>query len=111
MKRKLQMAALAVLTAGLVGGVYAAHHEERDETAGVLSARISLTQAIAAAEQHTGGKASRAEIERHDGKWLYEVEVVSGGKTAEVAVDATDGKVISMQADRPDGADEDDADD
>ncbi len=71
-------------------------------------AKVSLTQAIAVAEQRTGGKASKAEYEKTQGGWVYDVEVVNGTDVSDVRVDANAGTVISSVADQADRHDEHD---
>jgi uncharacterized membrane protein YkoI len=72
------------------------------EASAVVSAKIDMSQAIASAESAAGGKASRAEFEKHHGIYTYDIEVVSAKKTVDVRVDATTGKVISQQDDKAD---------
>jgi len=55
---------------------------------------VSLTQAIAAAEKQTGGRAVEAELERDHGNTYYEVKVVKDGWRNKVYVDAMDGRVL-----------------
>ena len=75
----------------------------RENDAALLSnAKISLTQAIAAAEQHAQGKAVRAELEDENGTLVYGVEVASGTRTTDVKVDINNGKILSAQADQAD---------
>lgn len=107
MKRKLYLATLAALSAAAIGSAYAAHPVDNDALA-VEAAKISLTEAIAAAEQHAGGKASRAEYERHKGQWVFDVEVVKGKKVLDVKVDSASGKVIAAEEDRADHDDDHD---
>ena len=105
MKRKL---ILSVLVAASVGSAYAGESGENDGAA-LAQTKISLTQAIAAAEQHANGRAIRAELEDENGTIVYGVEVLSGAKATDVKVDVRDGKILSAQADtvdRGDGADE-----
>ena len=68
----------------------------------VANNKVSLTQAIAAAEQHANGKASKAEYEQTKAGWAYDVEVISGAKVFDVKVDATQGTVISSAEDQID---------
>lgn len=98
MKHKIVLAAIASLAAASIGGVYAAQPEEHDAAA-LAQAKISLTQAIASAERHAGGKAVRAELEDENGKIVYGVEVIAGANVTDVKVDVDDGKVLSAQAD------------
>lgn len=107
MKRSAYLTALAVLSSTAIGSVYAAKTIENDALA-IESAKIGLTQAVTAAEQHVGGKASRAEFEKHKGLWVFDVEVVNGKKVMDVKVDSMNGKVIAATEDR---ADQDDAHD
>ena len=96
----------AVLATGGVAA-YAANAVQNDATA-ITQAKISLTQAITAAEQHAGGKASKAEFEKTKMGWAYDVEVVNGAKVFDVKVDADKGTVISSAEDKADQDDEHD---
>ena len=82
MKRFHIGAMAATCAAVLVSiGVYAATNtESQNDATAVAQATVSLTQAIATAEQHAHGKASKAEYERASkpGQWVYDVEVVAG---------------------------------
>lgn len=104
MKRTTQLTLLAVAlaTAGATAA-FAAKSSENDALA-IGQAKITLTQAIAAAEQQVGGKATKAEFE-HDKQrgWSYGVEVVNGAKVYDVKVDALAGTVIASTEDKIDG--------
>jgi uncharacterized membrane protein YkoI len=92
-------------------GVYAAANSSENDALAISSAKIDLTKAVAAAEQHVGGKASKAEYERHKGQGVYEIEVVKDKQVMDVKVDASTGSVISAKEDRADkGKDDDDKD-
>jgi uncharacterized membrane protein YkoI len=110
MKRTtLTMALCSVAALSAASVTYAAKEKAADNDAVALSsAKISLVDAIKAAEQHVGGKAAKAEYEKHKGQWVFDVEVVSGKKVMDVAVDAGSGKVLSAVEDKDD---EDDAHD
>lgn len=107
MKRKIYLTALAALSAIAIGSAYAAKAMENDALA-IEAAKIGLTQAVTAAEQHVGGKASRAEFEKHKGQWVFDVEVVNGKKVMDVKVDPANGKVIAASEDKADRDDEHD---
>ena len=77
----------------------------------ITKAKIPLTQAVAVAEQHAKGKASRAEYENSKQGRVYDVEVMSGQKVFYVRVDADKGTVISSAADKPVRGDERDEQD
>lgn len=107
MNRAIIAAAILALGAGT-----AAYAKDRgnDAISDLAQARITLAQAVAAAEQHAGGRATKAELEHRKGGTAFEVEVVKGGAVSNVIVDATDGKVLAAKADREDhdGEHEDD---
>lgn len=110
MKRKPYLAALAALSAAAIGTAFAAKPMENDAMA-ISHAKISLAQAVAAAEQHANGKASKAEYESTKAGRAYDVEVVSGNKVFDVKVDAEKGTVLAStedKADHDDGHDETD---
>jgi uncharacterized membrane protein YkoI len=108
MKRKLLIPAVAAaLSAFAIGGSYAANSPENDALA-IAGAKIDLGKAVAAAEQHVGGKASKAEYERHKGQWVYDIEVVKDKKVMDVKVDASSGSVISATEDKADKDDDGD---
>ena len=110
MKRKLLVPAAAAALAALVAGAGYAANGENDALA-IAGAKIDLAKAVAAAEQHVGGKASKGEYERHKGQGVYEIEVVKDKQVMDVKVDATSGSVISAKEDRADkGKDDDDKD-
>ena len=105
MKRKVFLAALVALSAAAIGGAYAASSTENDALA-IAGAKIGLTQAVSAAEQHVGGKASRAEYERHKGQWVFDVEVVKDKRVMDVKVDPTSGMVTAAVEDKTDHDDD-----
>lgn len=99
MKSKLhQTAAVAVLFLAAAGGALA---EESDEL-GIATAKISLTEAVTAAEQHLGGKAASAELKREKDAWVFEVDVVTGNEVKDVVIDPTTGEVLAVHAETDD---------
>lgn len=108
MKRTLVIPAVLIASTTLLGGVAVARQNgaaPNDAIADAASAKVNLTQAIAVAEQHAGGTATKAELEHERGVLAYEVEVVSGQKVTEVKVAANDGTVLASEADENDGQD------
>lgn len=101
MKHTKIIIAATALALGAGTAVYA-KGRVNDAVADLALAKISLSQAVAAAEQHAGGQATRAELEHYKGKTAFEVEVVKAGHVSMVTVDATDGKVLAAKADRDD---------
>ena len=99
MNRLIKLSVLSVLSAAAIGSAFAAKSLENDALA-VMAAKISITQAITAAEQHVGGKASRAEYERAKGQYVFDIEVVKDKKVMDVKVDPTSGKVMAAVEDK-----------
>ncbi len=99
MKRKYNLMAFAFISVAAIASAYAAISPDNDALS-IESAKVSLTQAVSAAEQHVGGKAARAEYEHHKGKWVFYVEVVKGNQVMDVKVDPTSGKVVSATDDK-----------
>lgn len=91
---------VALVVAGTTATAFAAGAE--NDALAAANARVSLTQAITAAEQHAAGKATKAEFEYGQQGPIYEVEVVSGSKVFDVRVDADKGAVISSREDKLD---------
>lgn len=115
MNRKISIPAL-ILAAGVAtaGGLaYAkASGGENDAVADLAKAKVTLAQAAAAAESHSGGRATRAELEGEKGTTVYQVEVVTAdNKVFDVRVDAADGKVLSSKADKADSSQHEESDD
>ncbi|OWQ82916.1 peptidase M4 [Roseateles aquatilis] len=113
MNRYVKYGVVAVaVSAGAIGaGAWAAREDggpraggkEENDALGVVQAKVSLTQAVAIAEQHFGGKASRAEYERTRQGVAYDIEVVTGDKVFDVRVDADKGAILSSAPDGRDG--------
>ncbi len=103
-KKTLFFGTLAASTIVASSLVYASRdvNEEHNDAAALAQAKISLTQAIAAAEQKVSGKAVRAELEDENGTLVYGVEVVNGAKSTDVKVDIATGGILSAQADQAD---------
>jgi uncharacterized membrane protein YkoI len=126
MKRKtiaLIAAGLAVTGAGGAGLAYAAASEPGEQAEGregpggeddqqearvLAGARISLAQAVQAAEARTGMKASEAGIDDESGQPLFEVTVGQGQQEQTVLVDTQTGQVAQVRADTEEGEQDDD---
>jgi uncharacterized membrane protein YkoI len=97
------MAALA-LAAGQAGAQAAA--PAKHETAAQLKAEAKVTEKAARATalaQVPGGKVSKHELERENGKLLYSYDIATKGKTGidEVQIDAITGTVLSNKHETP----------
>ena len=104
MLRNTKIAILAIVLASAGAGAYAAKNTENDALS-ITQAKIPMTQAITAAEQHTNGRAARAEYEQTKAGWAYDIEVVAGAKVFDVRIDADKGTVISSVEDKGDADD------
>ncbi len=100
-----QAAAIVALSVAAFGGAFAANSADNDAL-GIADAKTSLTQAVTTAEQHVGGKASRAEYERQQDQWVFDVEVVNGNKVMDVKVDPASGQVLAATEDKADHEEE-----
>lgn len=112
MKSKITIPALLV-AAGIAtaGGLAFAKTSggENDAIADLAKAKITLVQAVSAAEAQAGGKATKAELEGERGTLVFDVEVVTAdNKVFDVKVDAADGKVLSSKLDQADRGEKDD---
>jgi len=72
---------------------------------------IGEQQAIEAAQSAAPGQVEDIERENEDGWVFYEVELEDGKTEYDVIVDASDGAVVSVEADDDDNDDNDDDDD
>lgn len=109
MKRSLSLIAITLLSTTAICSSYAADVEKNDALA-ITTTKISLAQAVDAAEQHVAGKASRAELEKHKDQLVFDIEVVSGNKVMDVKVDPENGKVLAAEEDKADHDQEHDED-
>jgi uncharacterized membrane protein YkoI len=98
-KRALMVGTLVAFATGMTVASAAPGRGEHDRAPiDVSKATVTMSQAIATAEQQAGGKATRAKLENETGKLLYEIKVAGKDKTTEVKVDAQDGKVLASGA-------------
>jgi uncharacterized membrane protein YkoI len=116
MNRKAFLAATLLSAAALSGTAIAATpapeentnwrqtHEavSRDYEQLVHQPKISMGHAVSVAERHAEGKAVKAELEREQGKSVFEVQVLKGDKLSTVFVDPHSGKVLTAMVDQPD---------
>jgi len=82
-------------TMGLVGGC-AMHHESKRDL--LTQANVSLIEAVRTAEANViNAKTVEAELEREDGRTVYEVEMIdSTQKKRTVYIDAATGKIMKI---------------
>jgi uncharacterized membrane protein YkoI len=104
-KTLLVMLATILITGIAVNAAQAGESKEKEAKELKLfnQAKITLTEAIKAAEQKTGGKAMEAEVDDDSNTVQFEVEVLKDGKIHEVIVDGLTGKVLKVSLDNESG--------
>ena len=75
---------------------------DAEDVKAASEAKISLVQAIQAAEKHQGGKAIDASIDDDSFTPTYEVSVVKDAKLYDVRIDAVSGGVLNTREDKDD---------
>lgn len=99
----LATALLLGLGAAGVGTVALAGERDRDrdtaaEMQAVAAMRTTLPQAIAAAEQATGGRAIEAGVDHENGRLTLKVETQKGTERQEVTINPDTGAVLHIAA-------------
>lgn len=104
--RLVPAAMVAVITLGggglALAGSGGREADSRQEIRAVLSAKTSLSQAIAIAEQKIGGKAVETGFENRNGAMAYEVKIAKGTSIQTVLVALDTGKIITEKTVRTD---------
>lgn len=99
-RNKIQMTLLAtVIMAGTVVNLAQAGESKEKEAKEIQlfnQAKITLSEAIKAAEQKTGGKAMEAEVDDESDSVQFEIEILKDGKIHEVKVDGKTGKALKV---------------
>jgi uncharacterized membrane protein YkoI len=93
----LTLAAL-IATGAAVGTARAAGNDESQEANALQNAKVSLPQAIATAEQQTGGRAFDAGVDIKGGMVRIAVETNGSRGVQTVIVDAQSGQVVGTHA-------------
>lgn len=103
-KKLVAAAVLMPLAAGIFSPAFAEGKSETgeanvNETQALMNAKISIADAIKAAEAEGKGKAVDSGLNDENGEISYQVEVVAqDGKRTDVFVDLQTGKVLKMAA-------------
>lgn len=69
------------------------------------SGKIGIEKAKQIAQKQFNGKVEEAELDNDDGRLIYEVEMVSNEKEAEIAIDAYTGEVLVVSVESADNDD------
>ncbi len=98
----------------LTGKILSADQDDDDDDDPTLPTYIGKDNAVKAALNHAGVSASAirdpAELDKDDGRWIYEVEFKANGFEYDYDIDAPTGKVLSADKDDIDDDDDDDDD-
>ncbi len=97
------LAAAVLLGAAAAGTAVLAGERDRDrdtaaEIQAVAAMRTTLPQAIAAAEQATGGRAIEAGVDNENGRLILKVETQKGTERQDVTIDPDTGAVLQVSA-------------
>ena len=103
--RRASLLAAALVCAGAVGALPARadrddHERARQalEAGEVMPLRVILEQV----ERDYPGRVLEIELEREDGRWIYEISLVQrGGRILKLDVDAADASVLSVKGRGP----------
>lgn len=100
MKTQLAIVALAgvLVTGAMAGTAFAGGNDEANEATALQNAKVTLPQAIATAEQQTGGKAFDAGVDAKGGQTRIAVETNGAKGVQTVIVDAQSGQVVGTHA-------------
>ena len=96
-KLRMSTAAAALLITAISASATVRADENEGEMKALSSAKVTLVQAIEAAEAKSGGKAYDAALKSEDGAPVYLVEVFSSDKVVKVAVDTQSGEVKNVE--------------
>ncbi|MCP1660115.1 PepSY domain-containing protein [Neisseria perflava] len=77
--------------------VHAASGADSSKIAALMGSKITAAQAVQAAQGSVNGQAAEVGFKHKNGQSYYEVEVLSGGKTHEIKVDAASGKILAQK--------------
>jgi len=108
--RVIPIALAAVIAVSALGvNAYAAERGDQDKAdqAMLANAKVTLQQAIATAEQQTGGRAVSADLNQEQGAARFSVEVAGQQGVKTVLVDAQTGQVTATNAADQDNEDND----
>jgi uncharacterized membrane protein YkoI len=96
--RAIPLALAGAVLLGTIAPAFAAGRDGDEEQTALQGAKVTLTQAIAVAEQQTGGRAFDAGVDVDKGKARIKVET-NGPKGAQtVIIDAESGQVVGTHA-------------
>lgn len=93
---KTLLAGIALVT---TAGLSTAALADREDILLMKEAKVSLINAIQAAEKHQGGRAYEANLDDDSFRPAYEVSVIKDDRIYDVQVDAVTGEVLGARED------------
>ena len=87
---------------GVMGFLDDDDQDQAEEIAHIKQAKISLMDAMKAAEKETKGTAVKAKLDDKRGLDQYKIEILKDNKFLDVIVDSMTGKVLTIKADKED---------
>lgn len=94
----IALAVVGGLGVGAAVPVFATSNSEAQEQTALRNSKVTLSQAIATAEQQTGGKAYDAGVDVDHGQTRIAVETNGPKGVQTTIIDARNGNVVSTQA-------------
>lgn len=101
----ISLSGAALLAISAAGGIALAADDDEAAEAAALhdQAKISLAEAVAIAEERTGGRAAEAEFEVEDNALVWTVETMTrSGAEMEVEIDAVSGAILQVESEEDD---------
>lgn len=98
------MIRLAVLLS-LIAGPALADRDDHDRARRALEAGevLPLSEILAAVEAAQPGRVIEVELERDDGRWIYELELVApDGRLVEIEIDAATADILDIEREEAD---------
>ena len=98
--RLCMLALAAAVLLGAPGGAGAVDRHDHEQAREALAAGeiLPLKEVLERVERQAPGKVLAIELERHRGRWLYEIKLLRpGGALVKVWVDAADGSLIARR--------------
>lgn len=95
-KRLVLAAAGFAMPLVVAAGAAGAEQQQTNDAAVIANAKVTMAQAITAAEHQTGGTAVGSGIEDQNGTVFLEVQLAKDNQTQKAPVDPQTGKVVKI---------------
>jgi uncharacterized membrane protein YkoI len=97
-----RLAPLSLGLAFLLAPAHAASDSDHDRAYGALERGevLPLAQILSVATTRTPGRVIEVELDRDDGRWIYEVELVTrSGRLIAMEIDGATGRILEIESD------------